>query len=376
MKRKTHLFISFLLSSLICSTAIAQTSPVSPNQSQQSTQQSIFGGYTSNFLSSPDASPYQIVTAQDVYPLVVGYGLSKAPLTAGNFDPKSPQSYMSQYDAPFVINAPTSSQYSPNIYADSSIGILTGSMLMGLPKAQLTRYLRHTDAAFQAPQLTNATSFNNNSVANINGGNSYDYIITSDFSAPYNPRSLFHYVSSSNQTTASSTPPAYQKNPAEVYMALTSGALTPLPYPDNPTADFTLQMRRFIASQNAGIYALQQIFERSKPLNGFNANVLKQLNSNFPDSKQAQPNSARDLEKFMASRRLDPASGWYQHLQQATPTELQREQLYLQAETLYELQKIHETEEQNQMLLAVMLLSQNYNSQTLNAQNPGVTPGS
>ena len=366
MKPITPRFLYALLATSAMSMNIAYADPISPNAPQQST----FAGYTSNFLSAPDASPYQIVTAQDVYPLIVGYGLSKKPMAPASFDPKAPQTYMSQYDAPFIMNATTSSQSSPNVYAETPVGVLVGSMLMGLPKAQLTGYLRHTDSAFQAPPLTNSTSFNNNSIANTGPANSYDYVITSDFAAPYSATSLFHYAPS--QTTASETPDAYKKNPAEVYIALTSGALTPLVYPDNPAPDFTLQVRRFIAAQSAGVYALQQIFDRSKPLNGFDASVLKQLNNNFPDSKQTPPpTNARELEKFMATRRLDPASGWYQHLQQATPVELQREQLYLQAETLYELQKIHETEEQNKMLLAVSLLAQNYSNQTIRSQFPG-----
>ncbi|MFX9042601.1 hypothetical protein ABTN45_19170, partial [Acinetobacter baumannii] len=85
-----------------------------------------------------------------------------------------------------------------------------------------------------------------------------------------------------------------------------------------------------MALQTAGVSALQNIYDRSKPLDGFDNSVLTQLNKNFPSNDQPLPNSKRALEKFMATRRLDPKSGWFQHVQQASPVELQREALYMQ----------------------------------------------
>lgn len=174
------------------------------------------------------------------------------------------------------------------------------------------------------------------------------------------------------------------QNPAEVYIALVGGALTPVVTPPSPAADFPVQIRRIAAIQTAGVNALQEIFNRSKPVISDTdaANLKETLNKLGDTSLKDNPVTPRDFERIMATHRLDPNNGWYAHLQQASPTELQREQLYLQAEMLYELYQIRQEEEQNKMLLAVSLLSQNYNARTgLNqqsqvAQTPVKSPAS
>ncbi len=371
MKKFYPLVISSLLT-LIGLSPLAY-GQVAPTPTPPSTQGggNTYAGYSQNYLQANDVTPYGIISAHDVYPLVTGYGLMQMPQTPG-FDPNNPGDYLKNYDTPYITNSLTtpSTQAKPNAFGRTPTEILIGSMMFNLTNNQITAYLTQADSAFQPAPLTSGTSFNNNSIGNTPHGTTFDYMISDQFAAPYNAASLFQYVPASKTDSSGSKSnvlSAYAKNPAEVYMALVSGALTPVAFPDNPTSDFMMRLRRLIANQTAGVYALQNIFARTQPLNHFDANILKQINSNFPDASKAAPTNARELEKFMATRRLDPASGWYQHLQAASPTELQREQLYLEAEMLYELQQIHESEEQNQLLLAVNLLSQNYTSRvTLN----------
>jgi hypothetical protein len=111
-------------------------------------------------------------------------------------------------------------------------------------------------------------------------------------------------------------------------------------------------------------------------LNDSDADSMKNTLKTLGDSSiTSSPTSKRDFEDIMATHRLDPNNGWFNHVQQATPLDLQRQQLYLQAEMLYELHQIHKEEENNKMLLALSLLSQNYqNRSILNVQSK-MSPG-
>lgn len=324
--------------------------------------QSLYNGYSPPVLQAPDVSPYGIVGAQDVYPLMTGYGLMQ------------PTNDVLSINAPFIVNTPGKglSKNQPNIIATTPTQLLVGSMLTGIPgDSSIASYLQQMDSAFESQNISSNTSFNNaSSIVDNYNQNTATYTMTPNFILPYDASSLFHYQASSGGQK--NDPIAYQVNPAEVYMSLVSGILTPQAAPENMTeADrevYNIKLRRIVATQTAGLHALEKIYKRSMPLSGFDTLLLQSLNNQTPATNPkempAPPNamSARDLEKFMATRRLDPKSGWYKHLQESSPVELQREQLYLQAEMLYELYQVHQTEEENQLLLAVNLLSSNLNT--------------
>jgi hypothetical protein len=272
-----------------------------------------------------------------------------------------------------VPNPTTSTQYIPEFDVDKPAWLALGSMLTTIPASQLSMYYKNQPDIFvdlaNLPALQPSTKTDSSTPFAANtptGSNNYTYKINEKFGAPFFVGSLFKYIPQTQNPFGKYL--AYQQNPGEVYISLVSGGLTPPPSVEQPNPDYLPQVRRLAAIQTGGVYALQNIFNRSMPIEDAGSNPLVQTLQGYPDANHI-PKTPRDLEKFMATRRLDPQSGWYQHLQQASPMELQREQIYLQAEMLYELYQVHQTEEQNQMLLALSLLSQNYNNRiTLNQQ--------
>lgn len=321
-----------------------------PGQSQKSPE--TFAGYTQALMQAPDVSPYGVVNGEDVIPAMVGYGLlTKAPISA---------------DAPFQPPSTLANNDMPNINAATSTQFLLGTMLQSNPSENeikgysdgIADIFKKMDSA-ALPPISSSSSYN--SVANVGNPNSLTATINQVYANPYDSSSLFHYVPSAGAT-----------NPAQIYIALVDGSLTPVPLPSTVSDDFSMQLRRIAATQTAGINALQEIFDRSKPVLTDNEadsmkNTLKSLGDN---SITAAPTSPRDFEKMMATHRMDPNNGWFAHVEQATPVELQRQALYLQAEMLYEMYQVHKEEEQNKMLLAVSLLAQNYqNRGVLNLQS-------
>lgn len=330
-----------------------------------------YDGYSLPLPSQPEvanALPYGVVTTQDLYPLITGYSLTQPPAPAGT---------AGSYDGTFILESSPATVYHPNFAASEPLYLALGSMLTTIPGSKIDSYYQGlpskafvdlSDLSSLQPAMNNQLTFANtpNQTNNV-------YNIDSLFAAPYSAGSLFHYVPANLLANSPFKQYlAYQQNPGEVYISLVSGALTPPPATEQSNSAYLPQIRRIAAAQTAGVYALQEIFNRSKPVDSSNT-LLQQLGKNLPDNNH-QPKNEREIEKFMATRRLDPQNGWYQHLQQASPVELQREQLYLQAEMLYELQQVHETEEKNEMLLAINLLTQNYNNRmTLNTQQQVAT---
>jgi len=345
--------------------AFAQQAP------QPQPPQNLYAGYSLTLLSkAPQISPYGNLSAQDVYPLITGNALTTV------IDKQSAS------DAPFIINA--AAPFKPAIIANTQSQLTVGSMLLNIPANQINNYLQQEDAAFEAPTTTSGTPLNgNSSIANISDPKTNINTITQSFAAPYEASSLFHYTLPPSNPN-NNNPAAYTANPGQVYMSLVSGALSPTPSPDSNsmTATYMIKLRQIAAAQTAGVYALQQIYDRSMPLKGIDGTRLNNMMQN--DLKWAAgsnnkpvptPNNQRDFDELMATRRLDPNSGWYQHIQAASPVELQREQLYLQAEMLYEMHQIEVNEEQNKLLLAINLLMQNYNNRaTLNQSQQAASP--
>ncbi|MCD6047403.1 MAG: hypothetical protein K0S08_1050 [Gammaproteobacteria bacterium] len=346
-----------ILVSLIASLSMAFAYADSPSPAGQSATS--YHGYSLPLPTDGqvvNALPYGVVTAQDLYPLMTGYSLTL---------PIGPNAG----ETPFMVQSTPATVYRPNIVGSQPTFLTLGTMLTTIPESKITSFYQgYPDNTFVdlsdlnklQPSINNQLTF-----ANTPSQNANVYTIDKVFAAPYNAASLFNYLKPDANSPFKNYL-AYQQNPAQVYISLVSGALTPAPTPDATDDAYLAQVRRIAAAQTAGVYALQKIFERSKPIDQNDA-IMQQLGKNMPAS--ATPQSPREIEKFMATRRLDPQSGWYQHLQQASPVELQREQLYLQAEMLYELHQIHETEERNQLLLAINLLTQNYtNRLNLNTQ--------
>jgi hypothetical protein len=346
-----------ILGLFIASLSMATAYADSQTPGGQST--TTYHGYSLPFPADEqvaNALPYGVVTAQDLYPLMTGYSLT-LPTSSNAGEP------------PFMVQSTPATIYRPNIVGSQPTFVTLGTMLTTIPESKIASFYQGypdntfvdlSDLSKLQPTMNNQLTF-----ANTSSQNSNVYTIDKTFAAPYNAASLFNYLKPDSNSPFKNYL-AYQQNPAQVYISLVSGALTPAPTPDATDGAYLAQIRRIAAAQTAGVYALQKIFERSKPIDQNDA-IMQQLGKNMPSS--ATPQSPREIEKFMATRRLDPQSGWYQHLQQASPVELQREQLYLQAEMLYELHQIHETEERNQLLLAINLLTQNYtNRLNLNTQ--------
>lgn len=317
-----------------------------------------FSGYTKGLIISTNATPYGVITGEDVIPSVVGYGLLTKPALADN----------AQYNGPFQPGADTASSDMPNINATTATQFLLGTLLQSTPtQDEIKGYSDTLSGVFKSmdsaalPPISSASSYN--SVANVGNANSLTATINQAYANPYDSSSLFNYVPAAAHSSA---------NPAQIYISLVDGSLTPVPLPTTATDDFSMQLRRIAAIQTAGVNALQSIFDRSKPvLNDNDASsmqsTLKALGDN---SLSTAPTSKRDFEKIMATHRLDPNNQWFVHVQQASPEELQRQQLYVQAEMLYELHEIRKEEEQNKMLLAIALLAQGYQSRTvLNLQS-------
>ena len=345
-----------ILTALSGVSLIAANGFADPSQAPKQDQE-IFYGFTKSMVQSDNASPYGIVTGQDVIPLVVGSGvLAQTPLA----DDK-------QYNAPFEAVTTSSNSDLPTLSAETHAQLVLGTMLQTKPiEREIQGYSDSVKAVFDLmdkaalPPITSSSSYN--SVGNM-GSNTLTASITQAYANPYDSQSLFNYISPNHSSTS---------NPASMYISLVDGALTPVPLPSSTGDDFNMQLRRIAAIQTAGVNALQQIFDRSKPVfNSTDADNMKNTLKALGDTSiMDSPKSQRNFEEIMATHRLNPNNTWYSHLQQANPVELQRQQLYLQAEMLYEMHQLRKEEEQNKLLLAINLLAQNYQSrQLLNVQS-------
>jgi hypothetical protein len=339
-----------------------------PSQPQPAKSHELYDGFSQNFFNqslnqaSDTVAPYGVVTGQDLIPAALGYLLLKQQPLADN----------KQYDAPFSFISYSANQDLPFILAGTPAQYYLGRMLpsQNTPTdSEIDAYAGSTEKVFAAmdsaalpPVSSSSSSYN--SVGNV-GNSSFVKTINQTYAAPYDSSSLFHYVPAPQPNLAGA------QNPAEIYTALTSGALTPVSIPSGSSDDFRMQVRRIAAIQTAGTNALQQIFDRSQPvLNTADADSMKNTLKTLGDSSiDNSPTSERDFEEIMATHRLNPNNSWLSHVQQASPVELQRQALFLQAEELYELHQMRKEDEQIKMLLAVNLLSQNYQArQMLNVQ--------
>lgn len=159
-------------------------------------------------------------------------------------------------------------------------------------------------------------------------------------------------------------PKTYSATNSQKYLAMVSGASVPMSGMMLPTDfsgddsvqnynNYNLSVAREAAIQSAAVAALEEIAAGNVPLTQTTAASLGQhfVNTGLIPTQN-------NISNFMASRRMDPANGWYYRIQQASPIELQRESLYLQAETLYETNKARQQAQKDTLLLALLLMEQ------------------
>lgn len=214
-----------------------------------------------------------------------------------------------------------------------------------------------------------------------------DYAVTTDSSS--STSSLLWGTAAANQTTSTTgltqsgnnltiskgglpefnvqsivNPVTYLASNAQKYLALISGSAAPVGSMLLPTdftgsnsvqnyANYNLMVAREAAVQSAGVAALQEFAADNVPLTNTPA---ASLGTHFVNTGLIPTQNT--ITHFMATRRMDPANGWYYRIQQASPIELQRESLYLQAESLYELEKVRQQTQKDNLLLSLLLIEQ------------------
>lgn len=355
MKTGKKLTLMWVLSSFMVTVPFAGWAVSAPGSNNT------YSGFSYNMLLNSNVTPYRD-TSQDLNALLEGNALVSQTTASNN---KSAfQGYVVPY-APAISGATQISAANTTLQA---LAITMG--LSGNYSAVTTQSA--TDYAVSAATTSNSallwgTAASNQSSSTATPGltlNNNVLTVAQGALGDFNVESIL-------------TPNNYSQSNVQKYLALVEGSAAPvqgmltLNNFNNNTTNFNnyqLLVNREAAVQTAATDILQKIALSNAPMTG---TTTASLGQDFVNTGMIP--SVNNVERFMASRRLDPQTQWPYRVAQASSLELQRESLYLQAESLYELYQLHQTEQQNSLLLAMLLLEQTRSSIAMINQQSQIT---
>lgn len=373
-----------ILTGLLSGSVVVQAHASSSSSSSGS---STYSGFGSTALSDTTVTPFRSTT-QDLNALLEGNALVSQGAVLQNYISDPSAASTSGYIAPYIMTTVTGSSSSAPLIAMPSLALQTLATTMGLAStltgsfANSQLIINQTAANAQANYSVGTTTNSAMSImeetpaqaqaaaastpSGIYTTGSNGNLLTGNMSAlaAYNAQTIMYPNVNNYKSIATSQA---QGSKVQQYLGLVTGSTAP------PTGmllstqfgganavqnfnTYQLMVTREAAVQTAAAEVLQQFALNNAPLS-IEASALGDA---FVSTKMVP--SINTVEQFMASRRLNPNSGWYYRVAQGSSLELQRESLYLQAENLYEMNQVHQELQKQSMLLSMMLIEQTRSS--------------
>ena len=307
----------------------------------------VYGGFSMNVVTQPPLTPFRDTT-QDLDAMLVANGVGSYATINNNKD------NLQAVTIPYQVNI-TGISSAQQIKGDT-LGAQALATSMGLSdnkainKQATIDFAVNTSTSSTSALLWGTAASSQTSTTNTEGvslaGNTLS--VTSNGLPAFNAASIMD-------------PKNYSAEKMQQYLSVVTGTSVPmsLMLPTDFTGDdavqnyndYKLAVAREASVQSAAINVLQAFVKNNIPLTNTPA---ASLGPHFVNTGMIP--TQNNIMQFMATRRLDPVNGWYARIQQASPIELQRESLYLQAEALKEADDIRQLEQKNSLMLALQLI--------------------
>lgn len=325
----------------------------------------IYGGFSMGLLGSPTYTPFKDTT-QDLDAILSANALTSPTTLTAN------QSALTAINTPYITNI-TGISSSTQIVGSNTI-LQNLAIQMGLSNSASIAQQATSDYAVTVPNSSSSSALLWGTAASTQSSTAIASGMTMS-----GQQLLLTEPALAQFSVQSCTDPKYYNTAAcQQYIGLVIGDAVPptmltsstFTGGNGPTnyASYMLNLAREASVQSAAVAPLLKIAEANVPLTGTPA---AQLGTNFVNSGQTPTQNT--ITHWMATRRLNPANGWMYRIQQATPIELQRESLYMQAESLYELEQIRQQTQTADMLQAMALIEQSRSAVAMITQSAQMT---
>ncbi len=324
-----------------------------------------YSGFSMNLLGSPTYTPFKDTT-QDLDAILSANALASPATKTAN------QAALTAINFPYISNITGISSATQIVGSDTVLQDL--AIQMGLSSSTAIAQQATSDYAVTVPNSSSSsallwgTAASTQSAAATASGmtmSGQQLLLTPPALAQFSVQSCID-------------PKFYNATACQQYIALVIGDAVPptmltsssFTGGSGPTnyATYQLNLAREASVQSAAVVPLLKIAAANVPLTGTPA---AQLGANFVNTGQTPTQNT--ITHWMATRRLNPANGWMYRIQQASPIELQRESLYLQAESLYELEQIRQQTQTADMLQSMVLIEQSRSSVAMITQQAQMT---